>query len=434
MISITPQQIDAWLHATSETEHLEFKEAKNQFGFDNVCEYFVAIGNEGGGRLVLGITNKRPRQVVGTAAFPDIQKVKLDLYTRFQVRVDVEEVLHTGRRILVFHIPSRQPRRPFQSNGKYLMRSGESVVPMTPDQLEKIFAETAAVEPIPGEKRKGTNAIAIGILVVVFVVADILWRMAPKSKTNEASLQAAKSAQSNSTPPTSNALDKSKADEFAKSSKPAPISKPKTTKKSEPTFNSLQSRTPSNSIQSLSKQVSAPTSQTFRELVLQLNKNTTKSDREHLSAAFYDFAQSLEQGRTLMYKGFNEAGLIGQDGADIVKTVQAHVKNLRKFESDAMEYGKANMAVRAKWSYYPKQTTYVFGDDPDNLGWEKLANGFALYATHLETWAAVQNKDDKLVQNMLAEYRGQFNQSLNEYGAFTNGCRARLDEMKDSIQ
>ena len=43
--------------------------------------------------------------------------------------------------MLVFHIPSRPQGTPCNVDGAYLMRSGESLVPMTPDCLRAIFDE-----------------------------------------------------------------------------------------------------------------------------------------------------------------------------------------------------------------------------------------------------------------------------------------------------
>lgn len=65
----TPQQIDLWRQACSEHQRLEFKEAKHQFDFRRLQQYCVALANEGGGTLLLGIADKPPRPVVGSQAF-----------------------------------------------------------------------------------------------------------------------------------------------------------------------------------------------------------------------------------------------------------------------------------------------------------------------------------------------------------------------------
>ena len=40
-----------------EDEHLEFKEAKSSYSFDKLKEYAIAFANEGGGKLILGVTD-----------------------------------------------------------------------------------------------------------------------------------------------------------------------------------------------------------------------------------------------------------------------------------------------------------------------------------------------------------------------------------------
>ena len=70
-MAITVSQIDAWRAARSEHQNLEFKEAKAQFDNRKLYRYCVALANEGGGHLLLGIEDHPPRRVVGTAAFND---------------------------------------------------------------------------------------------------------------------------------------------------------------------------------------------------------------------------------------------------------------------------------------------------------------------------------------------------------------------------
>ena len=48
----------------SENEHLEFKEAKNRFDFEKLVGYCVALANERGGKMILGVSDKLPRKVV----------------------------------------------------------------------------------------------------------------------------------------------------------------------------------------------------------------------------------------------------------------------------------------------------------------------------------------------------------------------------------
>ena len=140
-VSITVEQINLWRQLPSETQNLEFKEAKTQYDTKKLSRYCVAIANEGGGHLILGVKDKLPREVVGTQAFPDVVDIAGTLFTWVGFRVDIEEINHPDGRILVFIIPPRPRGTAYHYEGAYLMRSGEELVPMSEDQLRKIFAE-----------------------------------------------------------------------------------------------------------------------------------------------------------------------------------------------------------------------------------------------------------------------------------------------------
>src|SRR5438552_14334802 len=87
-MTTTPEQIDQWRQSPSEHERLEFKEAKNQFDNRKLYEYCVAIANEGGGRLLLGVSNVPPRQVVGSQAFNDVVVMAEKVFQTVGFRVD----------------------------------------------------------------------------------------------------------------------------------------------------------------------------------------------------------------------------------------------------------------------------------------------------------------------------------------------------------
>jgi ATP-dependent DNA helicase RecG len=140
-MATSPEQIDIWRKSPSEHQRLEFKEAKLQYDNKKLFEYCVAIANEGGGVLLMGIADKTPRQIVGTHACNDPVGMAEKLFKAIGFRVDIEEVLHPEGRVLVFHIPSRPRGTAYHLDGAYLMRSGEALVPMSEDQLRKIFAE-----------------------------------------------------------------------------------------------------------------------------------------------------------------------------------------------------------------------------------------------------------------------------------------------------
>jgi len=134
------QQLESWL-TSKENEHVEFKEAKQRYDFEELVNYCVAFANEGGGRLILGVSDKRPRRVVGTDAFKNIERTKLGVVERIHLRIDAEEIAHPDGRVLVFHIPSRPVGVPVQYKGRYFMRAGESLSPMLPDMIKRILDE-----------------------------------------------------------------------------------------------------------------------------------------------------------------------------------------------------------------------------------------------------------------------------------------------------
>ena len=141
-MTVSINELQTWMNA-KEDEHLEFKEAKTKYDFEKLVKYCVALANEGGGRMILGVTDKLPRTVVGSQAYRNLERTKADLIKQLRLRVDVEEIQHPDGRVLVFQVPPRPIGVPIEYKGAYWMRGGEALVPMTPDQLQRIFAEAS---------------------------------------------------------------------------------------------------------------------------------------------------------------------------------------------------------------------------------------------------------------------------------------------------
>ena len=139
----TPEDIDALLLVRSEDEHLEFKAAENRYDFEELVEYCVALANGGGGRMILGITDRVPRHIVGTKAFDPPARTVAGIHERLNLKVTFEEVAHPEGRVLVFHVPSRPRGQPVNYKGRYLMRAGDALVAMSPDELRRIMSEGA---------------------------------------------------------------------------------------------------------------------------------------------------------------------------------------------------------------------------------------------------------------------------------------------------
>ncbi|MEZ4789977.1 MAG: ATP-binding protein [Planctomycetaceae bacterium] len=125
----------------TENEHSEYKKAQHGFEKDTAAEYCAALANEGGGELILGVTDKVPRQVIGTSAFPDLNEIKLYLLDQLKVRVDVSELTCEGKRVLIFHAPKAPRGKAIGFKGRFRERSGEGLVNMSFERLALIAEE-----------------------------------------------------------------------------------------------------------------------------------------------------------------------------------------------------------------------------------------------------------------------------------------------------
>ena len=140
-MSISSEQIENLLNS-NENEHLEFKEAKENFHFEELVKYCVALANERGGKMIFGITDKKPRKVVGSNIFKELGRTKAGLIGRLALRIEAEEIIYNNCRVIIFDIPSRPIGMPIHYKGAYWMRRNEDLVPMTPDMLKRIFDES----------------------------------------------------------------------------------------------------------------------------------------------------------------------------------------------------------------------------------------------------------------------------------------------------
>jgi ATP-dependent DNA helicase RecG len=142
---LTETQFRQLLFSDKESEHLEFKEAKENFNFENgkdsLLGYCIALANEGGGKFVLGVTDKFPRRIVGTHAFKNVDKLENDLYNKLRRRIEIQELFLEEGRVLILYIPSRPIGYPIDLNGQFLMRQNDSIVPMKNEILKKIYDE-----------------------------------------------------------------------------------------------------------------------------------------------------------------------------------------------------------------------------------------------------------------------------------------------------
>jgi ATP-dependent DNA helicase RecG len=135
-------------------DKVEFKAATKDFPYNggshsNQSErrkcflgYIVALSNEGGGALVLGMNDNYPHDVVGTKfAIGEVGKLADAVYDLLKIRVQIEELSEDGKRVLVTTIPTRPIGKPMKFEGVALMRIGESLRNMSDEELFKVLSE-----------------------------------------------------------------------------------------------------------------------------------------------------------------------------------------------------------------------------------------------------------------------------------------------------
>ena len=135
-------------------DHVEFKRAVHNFPFDGgdrklpkdrrkcVLGYVVALANEKGGMLVLGMEDERPHDVSGSDfGINRLGEIVDKVYERLQIRITTEELYKDEKRVLVIKVPSRPIGKTLKFEGIPLMRTGESLRDMSDDELFRILSE-----------------------------------------------------------------------------------------------------------------------------------------------------------------------------------------------------------------------------------------------------------------------------------------------------
>lgn len=124
-----------------EGENIQFKEAKQRFDFGEAAQCCCALANCGGGKLVFGITDERPRRVVGSNAFNQPERTRKGLIDKLKIMVDFQLYEYEGKRVLVFDVASRPLGLPVQADGVAWWYEGDSPIPMPEEIRRKIYAE-----------------------------------------------------------------------------------------------------------------------------------------------------------------------------------------------------------------------------------------------------------------------------------------------------
>lgn len=126
-----------------EGERCEFKTAGNRFSFTELRKYASALANAGGGRIVFGVSDERPRRVVGSQAFEQPERTRKGLMESLRINIDFE-LFNEGRpdRVLAFVVPSRPIGLPVQADGVAWWRDGDSLIPMPEEVRRRIYGES----------------------------------------------------------------------------------------------------------------------------------------------------------------------------------------------------------------------------------------------------------------------------------------------------
>ena len=136
-------------------DKVEFKEAKNNFPYNGGSHkeqenrrkcylgYIVALANEGGGKLIFGMDDSYPHNVVGSNFVEGkLGELEDGVYEKLEIRVRLEELFdENGLRVLVSHIPSRPIGKMLKFEGVPLMRVGDSLRNMSDEEMFAILSE-----------------------------------------------------------------------------------------------------------------------------------------------------------------------------------------------------------------------------------------------------------------------------------------------------
>ncbi|NJL72172.1 MAG: MloB [Candidatus Competibacteraceae bacterium] len=63
------------------------------------------------------------------------------IYDRIHLKITYQQIVHPDGRVLIFVVPGRPQGSPVHYEGRYWMRAGEELAPMSPDQLRRIVLE-----------------------------------------------------------------------------------------------------------------------------------------------------------------------------------------------------------------------------------------------------------------------------------------------------
>jgi ATP-dependent DNA helicase RecG len=146
------------MNLPTETEWVEFKEARTTFDFEQIGRYVSALSNEANlhekseGWLIFGVTDKYPRKIVGshfneTPPGLDKLKQKISQQTNHGLTfMSIHELPTSGGRVVMFRIPPATRGIPTDWKGRVYGRTHESLEPLTLDEIQRIRDQGANLD------------------------------------------------------------------------------------------------------------------------------------------------------------------------------------------------------------------------------------------------------------------------------------------------
>lgn len=136
-----------------ENEWIELKEAKTNYDFNKLGQYFSALSNEANLRkkpnawLVFGIADKKGT-VVGssfrhTPGSLDSLKKEIADFTGGITFQEIYELIIEDKRVIMFKIPPALRGMPTPWKGHYYGRNNESLAALSPDRYEEIRSQSS---------------------------------------------------------------------------------------------------------------------------------------------------------------------------------------------------------------------------------------------------------------------------------------------------
>ena len=91
--------------------------------------------------MVFGITDERPRQMVGSNAFNQPERTRKGLIVKLKIMVGFQLYEYQGKRVLVFDVASRPLGLPVQVDGIAWWYERDSLIPMPEEIRRRIYVE-----------------------------------------------------------------------------------------------------------------------------------------------------------------------------------------------------------------------------------------------------------------------------------------------------